>query len=206
MTRRALTAFALVSALGVFAAAMAQVPPAPAADLRWPIPAGWKHETFELPPGFAPEFPYKGSEDLRFMPGWSEPTASDWWSYAFVWWMDQPPSFDALSVEAALTTYFQGLAAAVGGEMYKFDPARFRTALKPVPNSNPPRLTGQIFTYDAFKTGGPIVLNVEAELRSCRAASKAAFVIVLSPKETTDAVWKALRDAAGALKCEVPVP
>jgi hypothetical protein len=28
--------------------------------LQWPVPAGWKHETFALPPEFAPEFPSVG--------------------------------------------------------------------------------------------------------------------------------------------------
>jgi hypothetical protein len=29
-------------------------------SVRWPIPAGWKHETFDLPPQFAAEFPTMG--------------------------------------------------------------------------------------------------------------------------------------------------
>lgn len=101
-------------------------------DARWPIPAGWKHETFPLPPGFAPDFPYKGSEDLRFMPGWSNPDAPDFWSYDFVWWLDEPPTFDAPSLADAFTIYFRGLATAVGGDKYQFDPARYRTVLTPV--------------------------------------------------------------------------
>src|SRR6185436_16865111 len=59
------------------------------ADVRWPIPKDWKHETFALPPDFAPEFPWKGTEDLRFMPGFSTPAAPDYWSYDLVWWLDQ---------------------------------------------------------------------------------------------------------------------
>jgi hypothetical protein len=70
--------------LGLTFACRAQVPPAPQAatpvqDSRWPIPTGWNHETFPLPPSFAPDLSYKGSEDLRFMPGWSSPDAPDYW-------------------------------------------------------------------------------------------------------------------------------
>lgn len=168
---------------------------------RWPIPAGWKDETFELPPGFAPDLPYHGTEDLRFMPGFSSPAAPDFWSYDLVWWLDQPPPFDATSVAATLTTYFRGLATAVGGSKYQFDPARYHAVLTPVPASEPPRLTGQVFTYDPFKTGLPITLNVEAELRSCPGTQQVAIVVALSPQDTTDSVWKALRATADSLVC-----
>ena len=170
-------------------------------SVRWPIPTGWKHETFALPPGFAPTLPYQGTEDLRFMPGFSSPTAPDNWSYVFVWWLDQPPPFDAASVAANLTTYFQGLATAVGGSKYHLDPARYHAVLTPVPASEPPRLTGQVFTYDPFATGLPITLNVEAELRSCPGTKQVAVVVALSPKDTTDSVWTSLRATAGNLVC-----
>ena len=170
-------------------------------SIRWPIPEGWKHETFALPPEFAPTLPYQGTEDLRFMPGFSSPTAPDFWSYDLVWWLDQPPAFQATSLAQSLTTYFRGLSTAVGGSKYHFDPARYRTVLTPVPASEPSRLTGQVFTYDPFATGQPITLNVEAELRSCPGTKQVAIMVALSPKDTTDSVWKALRATAGTLVC-----
>ena len=170
-------------------------------SVRWPVPTGWKHETFALPPEFAPALPYHGTEDLRFMPGFSSPTAPDFWSYDLVWWLDQPPPFDATSLAATLTTYFRGLSTAVGGSKYHLDPARYRAVLTPVPASDPPRLTGQVFTYDPFATGLPITLNVEAELRSCPGTKQVAIVVALSPKDTTDSVWKALRVTADTLVC-----
>ena len=135
------------------------------------------------------------------MPGFSSPTAPDFWSYDFVWWLDQPPPFDATSLAAALTTYFRGLATEVGGSKYHLDPARYHAVLSPVRGSEPPRLIGQVFTYDPFATGLPITLNVEAELRSCPGTRQSAIVVALSPKDTSDNVWKALRAMAGRLVC-----
>lgn len=135
------------------------------------------------------------------MPGWSKPEAPDFWSYEFVWWLDKPPAFDTASMAAVLTTYFRGLSMAVGGEKYEMDSARFRAELIQVPNSDPPRLKGQVFSYDAFNTGQPIILNVEAELRSCSEAKKVAIMVLFSPKPTTDNVWTALRATAGRLVC-----
>ena len=170
-------------------------------SVRWPIPTGWKDETFALPPEFAPGLPFHGTEDLRFMPGFKSRTAPDFWSYDLVWWLDEAPPFDATSLAATLTTYFRGLVTAVGGSKYHLDPARYHTVLTPVPASEPPRLTGQVFTYDPFVTGLPIILNVEAELRSCPGSRQVAIVVALSPKDTTDSVWKALRATAGTLVC-----
>jgi hypothetical protein len=197
---------ALVSLLGWTFACKAPPPNGPDAaasgpSLRWPVPTGWKQETFALPPEFAREFPYQGTEELRFMPGFSSSTASDFWSYDLVWWLDQSPQFDATSLAAALTTYFRGLSTAVGASKYQFDPARFRAALTAVPGSAPPRIVGQVFTYDPFATGLPIILNVEAELRSCPETGQVAIVVALSPKDTTDGIWSALRTTAATLVC-----
>lgn len=49
----------------------------------------WQAETFALPPAFAPELP-AGAESLRFAPGWRDPSAENFWSYAFVMWIDEP--------------------------------------------------------------------------------------------------------------------
>lgn len=175
---------------------------ASAQSARWPVPAGWKHETFALPPDFAPGLPYHGTEDLRFMPGYFSTSAPDYWSYDFVWWLDQRPPFDAPSVAVTLTTYYRGLSEAVGGSKYQFDPARYRAVLTAVPASDPPRLSGQVFTYDPFVTGLPIILNVEAELRSCPGTKQVAVVVALSPKDPADSVWKALRSTAGTVVCK----
>jgi hypothetical protein len=204
--RRAAFRIALLVLLSGTLACEARPPGQPGAaaagpGVRWPIPAGWKPETFALPPQFAPDFPYHGTEDLRFMPGFNSPTAPDYWSYDFVWWLDQPPPFDATSLAATLATYFRGLATAVGDSRYHFDPARYHAVLTAVPASEPPRLAGQVFTYDPFVTGLPIILNVEAELRSCPGTRKVAIVVTLSPKDTTDGVWETLRATAGTLVC-----
>jgi hypothetical protein len=182
-------------------AARAKEPAGARSGPDWPVPRGWQHETFALPPAFAPELPYRGTEEVRFMPGFYTAGAADFWSYDLVWWLPQPPAFDAAAVSTALTAYFRGLATQVGGAKYHFDPARFRTVLTPVPGAAASRLTGQVFTYDPFTTGRPITLNVEAELRRCPSAGHTAIVAALSPKPPTDSVWTHLRTAAGALVC-----
>lgn len=167
--------------------------------VRWPIPPGWSHESFTLPPEFALTFPYSGTEELRFMPGFYQPSAPDYWSYDLVWWMNQPPAFDAATVSAALTTYFRGLATAVGQKKYHFDSTRFRSTLAGAAGGT--RLSGQVFSYDPFTTGAAIVLNVEVTLRKCPAAQHTAILVALSPGDTSAGVWTQLRAAATAFAC-----
>lgn len=163
---------------------------------HWPVPAGWSHETFSLPPQFAPTLAYHGTEELRFIPGFSAPIAPDFRSYDFVWWLSEPPIFDAATLAAAFTTYFRGLATTVGGSKYQFDPARFRSVLVVQSAGGRERLTGQVFSHDPFSTGHPIALNLEAELRRCPATGQAAIVVALSPRGVTDTLRTALRAAA----------
>jgi hypothetical protein len=88
-----------------------QPPPAPAAP--WPVPAGWKSETIPFPLDFAPKLAHKGIEELRFAPGFFDPAAPGYWSYAFVWRTENPADLDAAALGAELTAYFRGLIDAV---------------------------------------------------------------------------------------------
>src|SRR6187402_1986296 len=65
----------------------------------WPTPAGWRSETIPFPLDFAPSLPYRGTEELRFAPGFFEPTSETYFTYSFVWLVEGEPSFGALSNE-----------------------------------------------------------------------------------------------------------
>ncbi len=185
----------------------ASAPPAPETqsqsqpEFDWPVPAGWAQETIPFPIEFAPELPYRGLEELRFAPGFSTPDASTFWSYCFVWWIEEPPSFDPRSLSTALRDYFRGLSLAVGKDKFTLDPEHFRVELAQKSEGDRSVLVGQVHSYDAFVTGQPIVLNVEASLRSCPRAGHSAITFMLSPKSMEDAVWSELRACGSALRC-----
>jgi hypothetical protein len=72
-------------------------------------PDGWNIERFGIPIDFAPSIPYKGVEDIRFTPGWSDPNANDYWSYAFLWYLEGTPETNPQIIEKNLTAYYNGL-------------------------------------------------------------------------------------------------
>ena len=73
------------------------------------IPDGWTTERFSIPIDFAPQIPYKGIEELRFAPGWGKRTSPDYWSYAYVWWLEGSPKITTASLQENLKAYYSGL-------------------------------------------------------------------------------------------------
>jgi hypothetical protein len=70
---------------------------------------GWDVERFLIPISFAPSIPYKGVEDIRFTPGWAKKTTNEYWSYAFLWYLDGKVALDAKTIENNLKAYYTGL-------------------------------------------------------------------------------------------------
>ena len=174
----------------------------PASRLGWPAPEHWRTETIAFPLEFAPDLPWRGFEELRFSPGMFDPAAPGYWSYAFIWWIEDKPGMPLAEVEDGLRRYFAGLCAAVGGEKHRFDASRYRVALSPVAGGGgETRFGGTADLYDAFKTGQPITLRVSGRVVPCRAAGATAVVISASPSSEAGDVWKTLREAQAAFQC-----
>lgn len=130
--RAALAALATLATLATLAACGGAVSSAPqtaqtAQTARpWPVPAGFRSETIPFPLDFAPSLAHRGVEHLRFAPSFFDPAAPGYWSYAFVWRLDDPAALAPDALAAELTTYFRGLArheqAAAAGSIRRWMP------------------------------------------------------------------------------------
>ncbi len=169
--------------------------------IAWPVPKGWNSETIPFPLDFAPSLPLRGDEHLRFMPGFFDPKSPSFWSYDFVWWLAEKPKFDASSLSPMLEDYFRGLCTAVGQNKFAFDDKRFHAELVPKPGAATTTLVGTIASYDPFKTGEPIALNVEAHLCDCPSTSHFAIRFLISPAKLDSPVWTELRACEATLVC-----
>ena len=170
----------------------------------WPVPAGWRKETIPFPLEFAPDLPHKGVEELRFGPGFSHPQEPDYWSYDFVWRLDDESAVDEKSLADELTRYFRGLNMAVGGKKYGFDPAHFKAEATAVPapvGAAAAEFRARVESYDAFATGKPLVLNVEARSQSCPDGRRRFVAFAISPQAEDASIWKSLREEAAAFRC-----
>jgi hypothetical protein len=153
-------------------------PPAsdPAASTTWRIPDGWRAETIPFPLGFAPELAHRGVEEIRFAPGMFDHAAPGYWSYVFVWRLEDAAALDAPALAAELAQYFRGLVAAVD-EQGRIT-ARDEIGVVAVPHGA--AFTLAAHTFDAFDTGLAIDLVGTATRTSCGTGS--LWVIVLAPE------------------------
>ena len=188
-----------LTACGAPAAAPSAPLAAPSAPLAaWPVPAGFRGETIPFPLDFAPGLAHKGVEELRFAPGFFDPSAPGYWSYAFVWRTDDAAAMDAASLGGELTVYFRGLIAAVDDKHEIAD--RDAIAVRATPSGA--RLALAAHVYDAFRTKQPLDLAGWAQRTAC--GSGALWRFVLAPAGS--AVRASLDEAAAGAARGQPVP
>jgi hypothetical protein len=168
------------------------------------IPKGWDVERFLIPIEFAPTIPYKGVEDIRFTPSWGKKETDEYWSYAFLWFLDGRPKFDSKIIEKNLTAYYTGLTN-INIDKNKIDTAK----LIPVTVSIHKRTSykGDLKTFEGtvsmidYMTQKPIVVNLVIHIKSCEGKNKTLVFHEVSPKPYTDPVWNDLNRLWANFKC-----
>jgi hypothetical protein len=173
--------------------------PAPAAS-TWPVPAGWRAETIPFPLDFAPALAHRGVEELRFPAGFFEPGSPDYWSYAFVWRLEEDPSIDAARLGDELTTYFRGLIDAVDKD--EKIAARETIVATAVAATEPPGFALTAHVFDAFGSGEAIELTGRAARVACPGGG-ALWTFVLSRRAEN---LPRLADLAGQATCDQRPP
>jgi hypothetical protein len=167
-------------------------------------PQDWGIERFLIPIEFAPQIPYKGVEDVRFTPGWGKPTSDEYWSYAFLWYLDGSPTTNEKIIEGNLNSYYTGL---IGRNITRRKiPAEkifpVNASIKEVITENGDRKTyrGTIEMLD-YMEQKPIVLNCVVHLKSCSEQNRTFILHEISPKPLKDNVWRNLERLSEDFKC-----
>jgi hypothetical protein len=168
----------------------------------WSIPAGFRGETIPFPLDFAPGLAHKGVEELRFAPGFFDPAAPGYWSYAFVWRTEDAAVLDAAAVGAELTAYFRGLIEAVDEDKQIANRDAIVDAIVAHATDAGTRMTITAHVFDAFKTKLPLDLEGWAERRAC--GTGALWRFVLAPAAT--GLRPTLDALAAEAACDQPVP
>jgi hypothetical protein len=172
------------------------------APYELPVSKDWGVERFLIPIGFAPQIPYSGVEDIRFTPGWAKTKSAEYWSYAFLWYLDGEVKIDAKAIDSNLTAYYTGLIGINGREIpsEKLKPvvASFKEVKKD--KGDLKTYAGTISMLD-YMTQNPIVLNCKVHVRSCEGVNKTFIFYELSPQPLTHAVWISLDKLWSDFKC-----
>jgi formylglycine-generating enzyme required for sulfatase activity len=155
---------------------------------------GWAYETFSLPPGFAPSLP-QGSESLRFAPGWRDPESENFWSYAFVMWIDEATP-DTARIDELLESYYSGLMSAFGvGSRH---PAPEDHVQAEVTNVGLNQFEATMNLIDGFATFKTIELKVSIETAAI-SDQRSTVRIQISHQPKEHKVWRSLDTAIDSI-------
>jgi hypothetical protein len=158
-------------------------------------PAGWEFERFNLPPVFAPDFPYQGVEELRFSPGMFKKDTPDYFTYAFVAQLDNTISISKDAVENYLLNYYKALCSATAKDRkLMIDTSKINIHLTKNEHTaeNEIIYNAEANVLGVFADGAPVKLNMEIKVLYNAAAKKTYLLFIASPQEKTAALWKEL--------------
>jgi len=165
-------------------------------------PDNWRKEIFDFPLSFAPSIKYKGIEDIRFANGWAKKESDEFWTYTFLWYLDNQIKISSNTLEDDLEVYFDGLMEKVSGKNKGEIPitnALF-TAVETAGDLS--IFKGKVKFYDVFFTKDIMTLNVTVESNFCHASQKHSVLFKLSPKEENHATWAKLNQVKEVEQCQ----
>ena len=196
------TILLLLAALLLPVAVPAAGPPPPPVPFHLPLPDGWHSETLTFPLGFAPDLPYRGLEELRFAPGMFDINTTDFWTYAFVWWINEDASVAPDDLAASLQIYFAGLSTQVANQRdMDLTHARYQVELMAVDPSTGSDMVGQATTFDSFVTGRNLVLYLRVRVVPCPGTGHVAVIFDLSPRAFDDESRQMLKTVVEGFGC-----
>lgn len=143
----------------------------------------WNQEVFHFPIPFAPGIIFEGFEDARFPEFWARKDSTDFWSYVFVWSINNSVNLTSGVLEDNIEVYFDGLMN------YQNSVALF---FEDEPSITAKRYVGKIKTFDALIAKANMTLNVTAEHSYCDHRKKTFIVFRFSPQEFGLDIWKKL--------------
>ena len=170
-----------------------------------PIPKDWTIERFLIPISFAPQIPYKGVEDIRFSPGWAKVKSDEYWTYAFLWYLDTPPKMDEKIIAENLKAYYTGLLKSntdsTKASTEKLIPVTTSFKKATTDKGDLETYTGKIEMID-YMQRKPITLNCIVHLKTCAEERKTILFYELSPKPFTHNNWLNLNQLWFDFKCK----
>lgn len=166
--------------------------------VRMPSPKGWAKETIALPPGFAKDMTWKGTEEIRFAPGMFKADSDSFFSYVVLFWLPADAQTDRETIEREVLTYYRGLAKTVGQGKKGGDVGQFKFSLKP---EGADSFVGDLQWSEPFVTGKEQKLRIEATLRPCAEQKHQMLILCVSPQPVSAAIWKEMRTIRDGCKC-----
>lgn len=158
-------------------------------------PTNWEFERFLLPPQFAPDFKFKGAEELRFSPGMFVKDSANYFTYAFVVELDDRSSISKKEIHDYINDYFKGLCSSMAKQRnLSVDTSKITVVVEKE------KAAAQNVYYNAvakifgvFTDGATVTLNIEVKSMPNKNTSKTYLIFIASPLNKANKMWNELR-------------
>ncbi len=164
-------------------------------------PDNWRGEILEFPLKFAPSLNYSGVEYVRFAPGWGKENANDYFSYTFLWEIDENPGLSSEKLESEMETYFNGLMEMIHKTGSESSP-KIKNAKAFFEKVNDVSYIGKVITHDAFVTKKEVTLNIIVNYQYCDLEQKHLVKFDLSPQSPEHSIWKKMNSITIDTTCK----
>ncbi len=171
----------------------------PASDaFRYVTPGDWHTERQMFPIEWAPDIHYTGLEDIRFAPHFGVEDSPDYWSYLFLWWVNDKPPFDARQLQSDLVKYYRGLSDGFGKQgHFTPDLGKVSATVSAAEEENSYR--GTVTTYEY--TGKVITLRLRVTVHPCSESDHTVVFFDLSPQPYDAPIWEEMKGIRDTFRC-----
>ena len=169
-------------------------------------PTDWRLENMSVPPSFAPDVKFKGTEEIRFAPGMFDTTSNTYFTCALAIVADDVTEMGAPEIKDFLERYYRGLSTSRARRKgTPPDPAAMQAVVNPVSGSDAKnRFSAQVVFFDSFSDGRKVTLNVEAAVIPRPAKKQVCLILLVSPSAEDSDVWPTLRDIGKKAETNAP--
>lgn len=165
------------------------------------FPKGWEVERFLIPIEFAPQILYKGVEDIRFAPSWGNVKSDEYWTYAFLWYLDDKVKTNVKIVEKNLKAYYTGL---VGRNIVSRKIAADKLVPVKTDKGDSKTFRGTIYMLDYMEQKS-ITLNCIVHVKFCTQQNKTFIFNEISPTAFNANIWQSLNNLWTDFNCDKSV-
>ena len=153
-------------------------------------PESWRSELIPFPLSFAPSIDFTGVEDIRFAAGWNQPDSPEFWTYTFVWDIEEDPQLTVGKLHELMKAYYDGIMG-VDYTMALF-----------VKSCESNAFFGKVRTHDRFFTKEEITLNIKVFSWFCPKTSHHLVRFDLSPQPVDHSIWEKFKEVEVDMTCQ----